>query len=156
MISHSSALSRVVALTRLIWSGLILICVHYNRSAILTTSTIAKKSTAQPRRVGRKRKKRRRGSWSKKRKEEEEERGNVDRNGTESTGIELGNAHLSRTSYSRVPTVVAPRAPGSSFFFWIEKPLFQQGSPISATISTVINRSPEKELFTKYIKYNLK
>ena len=63
-------------------------------------------STGRPRRVGRKRQKRR-SNWSKKRKEEEEEeRGKIDHNGTESTGIELGNAHLSRTSYSRVPTIV--------------------------------------------------
>lgn len=42
----------------------------------------------------------------KRKEEEEEERGKIDHNGTESTGIELGNAHLSRTSYSRVPTIV--------------------------------------------------
>ena len=41
-----------------------------------------------------------------KRKEEQEERGKIDHNGPESTEIELGNAHLSRTSYSRVPIIV--------------------------------------------------
>ena len=66
-LSHSGALSRVVGLTGLMFlnSILILICVRCNRSAILTTSTIAKMSTGRPRRVGRKRQKRR-SNWSKK------------------------------------------------------------------------------------------